>query len=86
MLGYDGKFGTGGKSHWFGDHPIRSDENTHATWARNLRQLVKPLADLGVEVINCSPDSAVDCFRKLSLEAALEESFCRLPAGAAPAA
>lgn len=83
LLGYDGKFGPGGKSHWFGDHPVRSDEPTTATLARNLKQLVEPLATLGVEVINCSPDSAVDCFPRIGLEEALEDSFRHRPAGAA---
>ncbi len=72
LLGYDGKFSADGKSHWFGDHPVRSDEPTTATLARNLKQLVEPLAALGVTIINCSPDSAVDCFPKLPLNEALE--------------
>lgn len=71
LLAYDGKFARDGKSHWFGDHPVRSDENTNATLAKNLRGLVEPLAQRGVTVINCSPDSAVDCFPRMDLDAAL---------------
>ncbi len=80
LLGYDGKVAADGKPHWFGDHPVTSDPGTISMLSRNLAWLVKPLAERGVEVINCSPDSAVSVFPKQSLESALAEESLHRPA------
>ncbi len=72
LLGYDCKQ-IEGKAHWFGQHP--QGLNRHQpleTWRRNFPQLAADLAAEGVEVLNCSPDSALECFRKVPLEAALD--------------
>lgn len=53
--------------HWFGDHPdgVRSDFN--ATMLPHFPSLVEPLAERGVEVINATPGSALDCFPRADL-------------------
>jgi hypothetical protein len=63
LLGYDMK----GK-HWFGDHPGRLKSNSpYGQWVENFRHIAREITK-EVEVINCSPDSALDCFEKSKLE------------------
>lgn len=67
LIGYDMKFGPNNESHFHGDHPdeMRSDyENTMLQWWPGLAEA---LSARGIEVINCSPDSAIGCFPKASL-------------------
>ena len=73
LLGYDMKAAGDGRTHWFGDH---QDWPTKATIFENLflpnfAGLAAPLRQAGVEVINCTPGSALTVFPALSLEAAL---------------
>lgn len=68
LLGYDSKPGPDGKAHWFGQHPIPTHEATIRGFKTHYKQLVAPLKALGVEVVNCSPGSAITCFPKESLE------------------
>lgn len=68
LLGYDGKVANG-KTHFFGDHPEKEIPSVYDMYRRMLRQL-PPLLN-GIKVLNCSPDSAVDAFPKMTLEAAL---------------
>lgn len=70
LLGYDGKAAQG-KSHWFGDHPVRNAHSDFVMYRKTLNALAPLVAAAGVDVINASPDSAVECFRKLPLEQAL---------------
>lgn len=68
LLGYDMKPGEGGQVHWFGNHP----KPTKATvfkdaMLEHFPTLVDPLADAGVEIINCTPGSAIECFPKRDL-------------------
>lgn len=71
LCGVDMK-ATGGKSHWFGDHPghLRRTMN----FARMMAAFAGAAADLkrrGIEVINCTPGSALRCFPDMELECAL---------------
>ena len=69
LLGVDMKPGAPGEMHWFGLHP---DGDRHMPDFAGMREtwktLVEPLKSRGVEVVNCSPDSALDCFPKARLE------------------
>jgi len=72
LLGYDMQK-TGGKQHFFGDHPngpmkVDSDYNG---WLGNFEKLASDLAGKGVEVINCTRQTALTCFKRMSLEDAL---------------
>lgn len=65
LLGYDMK-----GAHFFGHHPDR----TKAPYLRCIpifATLVKPLAQLGVEVINCTRKTELKCFPCVPLEEAL---------------
>jgi hypothetical protein len=67
LIGFDLKVSDDGRSHWFGDHPDLT-RSFYETWHPQFQTLVDPLRELGVEVINCSPDSALECFPKANIE------------------
>lgn len=58
--------------HFFGDHPapLRNNSN-YGNFAHGFALVAGELSKRGVEVLNCSPVSALTCFRKASLEDAL---------------
>lgn len=67
LLGIDGKY-LDGRSHWHGGHPLPHDEAFYQDkMIPLLHTAVQPLRDLGVEVINANPNSAVDAFPRLAL-------------------
>lgn len=69
MLGYDCQH-TGGKKHWHGDHPPGAAGNaaphTVAKWPAHFRKLRGAFP--GVEIINCSRETALDVFPRANLE------------------
>lgn len=60
LLGYDMKFSSCGLSHWFGDHPnlVRSN---YDRWLSGYQTIADQCL---VEVINCTRDTALECFPK----------------------
>ena len=73
LLGYDMKRGEDAKrlEHWHGDHPIPSRSH-YPTFIRYFQTIVEPLKELGIEVWNCTPGSALDCFPKADLRDVLK--------------
>lgn len=71
LLGYDMQAKSSAQSHWFGDHPIPTSWNSYKGWAKNFHALVPDLKARSIEVVNCTPGSAIECFPKMDLEAAL---------------
>ncbi len=71
LLGYDMKV-DGGRSHWH-DEPRQRDfaDVAARSMLPHFASLVEPLKALGVEVVNATPGSAIECFPKASLEDAL---------------
>lgn len=68
LLGFDCK-PVAGKDHWFGQHPKGLTQiQPYELWMNNFPLLARELADEGVEVINCSPDTALKCFKRSSIE------------------
>lgn len=67
LLGFDAKPGAHGKKHWFGDHPDRT-EAPYDTMITGFRKAAPLLKERGVEVLNASPGSAIDCFRRVNIE------------------
>lgn len=64
LLGFDCK-----GNHWHGSHP--SPINTgmpHSTWKKEFVTLAADLEREGVEVVNCSPGTALKAFRQGNLE------------------
>lgn len=74
LLGFDMKPDAQGREHFFGKHwhgqapPFQAFRDLFET-------LVQPLRGEGVEVINCTPDSALTCFKQMPLTAALAEAL-----------
>lgn len=60
LLGYDMQ-PSGGKSHFFGEHPNRQ-QSPYASFRARFVSLVKPLSKIGVEVVNCTRRSALTAF------------------------
>lgn len=67
LLGYDMQTGGPRRSHWFGDHPDRV-VSPYSTFIDRFRTIVSPLQQLGVEVINCSRQTALHVFPCRPLE------------------
>lgn len=70
LIGYDGKPGEK-RTHWFGEHPTATPPDVFGAHRQAMKEAVPLLKKLGVEVINCSPGSAIECFPKMRLEDAL---------------
>lgn len=71
LLGYDQKFSNDGKAHWFGDHPdkVRSG---YDGWRVFYESLATHAADIGFEIINCTTETALTCFKKIPLDEVLQ--------------
>lgn len=71
LLGYDmGR--TNGKAHWFGEHPEKlRAASPFGTFIAMFERMVGPLEQLGVEVVNCSRTTALECFPRALLEQTL---------------
>lgn len=83
LLGYDMQVGEKGRQHWHTDHPMAQRSN-YRTFQSHYPTLVAPLKAAGVEVINCSPSTALRCFPRMSIRQALSGeaetvncSFCQ---------
>jgi len=70
LLGYDCKRGSGEQKHWFGNHPDGSEPPYKAVISR-YSFAESGAKKLGIEIINCSPGSAIEAFKKMSLAEAL---------------
>ncbi len=73
LLGFDMKADADGRTHWFGKH---EDWELKPTILTNVMRpafdgLVAPLKELGIEVVNATPGSALEAFPRVKLEAVL---------------
>lgn len=67
LLGYN--YGFTHKKHYFGDHPPEINRpSNYKEWLTRLEMAAKYIK---IPVINCSRESAIKCFPRLSLEEAL---------------
>lgn len=65
LLGFDMR-SVDGKKHWHGDHPNglnNPTDDTYRMWINAFNTTIGDLKTAGVEVINCTHDSALRCFR-----------------------
>lgn len=68
LLGFDCK-PINGQAHWFGQHPEGLNKTQNFDfWINHFNQLAKDLERENIEVINCSMDSALECFKKVKIE------------------
>lgn len=71
LCGFDMR---GAGQHWHGEHPapLRSTaEHTYRNWIRRFGVLAAELKTRGIEVINCTPGSALRCCPFMELGEAL---------------
>jgi len=57
-------------AHWHDKHPPglrETTDETYATWCRRFADVAPVLSKLGVDVVNCTPNSALTCFRRATL-------------------
>lgn len=72
LLGFDAAFGESGETHYHGDHPPElSNAASIATWPKQFQILAKYAAEKGVEIVNASRRTALDCFARIDLGQAL---------------
>ncbi len=71
LLGYDMSRDKNGRSHFFGEHPRRATPSPYHSFVKCFDSLVKPLAKLGVEVVNCSRRTDLKVFPRMELAEAL---------------
>jgi hypothetical protein len=71
LLGYDMRLGPNGETHHHPDHvaPSRNPPAVNlARWAKRFSTMVPALRELGVQVINATPGSAIECFPRARIE------------------
>lgn len=72
LLGFDMKNGINGRRHYFGNHPKRLNARpAFPTWINQFAKLAPELAKRRIEVVNCSPSTALFAFRRASLTTVL---------------
>lgn len=71
LLGFDGQPAANGASHFSGGHSRPTPPAAYPLYRQAMSAAENALVALGVEVLNCSPGSAIDSFPKVALEAVL---------------
>lgn len=72
LYGFDMKPAANGKLHYFGNHPgVLHQLSPYKAWVRNFAELAAELEQRGIEVVNCTPGSALTCFPMATIEACL---------------
>ena len=72
LLGYDMRPAEDGRLQWHKGHPIKGNPRQYEEHMLPMfPSLVQPLAKRGVEVLNCTPKSALKVFPMVALEVAL---------------
>lgn len=83
LLGYDMRAADDGAMHWHAQHPVATPPTLFAYWLACFESLAPALEQRGVEVINCTPGSALDVFPRMSIEDALAKPVRAQPSGEA---
>lgn len=67
LIGYDTKPGPNGEVHWFGQHPVELAISEIHKWKSYWDSIADDLDKENIEVINCTLDTALDCFQKADI-------------------
>jgi hypothetical protein len=71
LVGFDMR--VNGRRHFFGDHPKGlMNSADYVSWVPNFAHAAKHLP-AGIEVVNCTPGSALTCFKMMDLSDALSD-------------
>ena len=75
LVGFDMRGDSG--EHWYGRNnwmqAANPTDGVYARWLRAMTAAAPKIAARGVQVINASPISALECFPKMSIEQALDQ-------------
>lgn len=72
LVGFDMREGRDRRRHWFGNHPGRlNGRGNYAGWRHAFEKFAKVLHEMNIEVLNCTVDTGLTCFRRVPLEVAL---------------
>ena len=72
LVGLDHRAADDGRTHWHEAHPRPTPPEAYANLMLPCwRTLVQPTSALGVTIVNVTPGSAIDCFRRSTLAAEL---------------
>jgi hypothetical protein len=66
LLGYDMRYDKN-RTHAHNGHPQRLPESSYKGFAQRFKSMIPQLEKLGVEVLNATPGSAIDAFKKVDL-------------------
>lgn len=68
LLGFDMQR-TNGLSHWHGDHPKGwANGGDYRDWINRMNELAIDLRREGVKVVNCSRETALECFDRSTID------------------
>lgn len=67
-VGLDIKKAKDGRRHWFDTHKYQLETRYSDVMLDPFATLVEPAKERKIEIINCSPGSAVTCFRSMNIE------------------
>lgn len=68
LLGFDMRLGADGRKHWFGDHPAPLvQEVLFDLWRANAEHIAVDARVRGIEIVNATPGSALECFERVEL-------------------
>lgn len=72
LIGFDMKLAADGRPHWFGNHPEGLIQTQRfADWIASMKVIGRDAGERGIEILNCTTDSALECFERADLEGAL---------------
>lgn len=72
LLGYDAADGPNGEKHWHGDHPKGlSNALSMKRWPGQFEKIAAEARRQNVKILNASRRTALTCFERVELEAAL---------------
>lgn len=71
LVGFDMRM-VDGRRHFFGEHPpcLRQTQDGYQKWPNKFARAAEMLP-FGIEIINCTPGSALTCFKTMDLRDAL---------------
>lgn len=74
LVGFDMRM-VEGRRHFFGDHPapLRQTSGGYRRWPEEFHRAAAALPK-SIEIVNCTPGSAITCFPQMPLEEALRGS------------
>lgn len=69
LVGFDMQNAKDGRAHWFGQHPGNLvTKQLYGEWIRKAETIARDAKTLGIDIVNCTPGSALMCMPMGDLE------------------